>query len=125
MGNALDYLPALSLGQTASTITGASNDAFIGMGYASLVQSITGSMPSIVNLGNKKAQIVLTPQQSAIMEKWVSKNIASAIKIAKSPSNLDLNTGTFVTPVIIKYALPTMLAAFAAGWFAYSLFGKR
>jgi hypothetical protein len=125
MGSALDYLPALALGQKASTITGASNDVFIGMGYASLVQSITGAPPTIADLGNRKAQIVLTAAQSATMKNWLSKNVAAAVKIAKSPTNLDLNTGTYVMPVVLSYAIPAILAAFAVGWIANSLLGKR
>lgn len=129
MGNVLDqalqYLPALSIGQKASEITGASNDTFVGMGYASLIQSLTGSAPTIQKTAEGKAKLFLTPSQNAIMKKWLDARVAAGIKIAKAPSNLDLNAGTYITPVIIKYAAPTAIIVFILGYIAASMLGKR
>jgi len=125
MGGAIDYLPALALGQRAATITGVSNDAFPAMGYASFIQAITGEMPTVVDLGNKKARILLSERQVAIMKKWLELRVAAGIKLAKSPSNLEINAKPFIMPVVLKYALPALVAMFALGWFAHNMIGGR
>lgn len=122
--SALDYLPAIALGSKASEITGASQDAFVATGYASLVQSLTGEPPRIVALPGRKAQVLLNEKQTRIMSAWLEKQVAVGIKIARSPSNLELVTGPFVMPVVLKYAVPLSLLLIAAGWMAHKYIGR-
>ena len=121
---ALDYLPAIALGSKASEITGASNDAFIATGYASLIQSLTGEPPRIVALPGRKAQVLLNQKQIEIMKLWLERQVSVGIKIAKSPSNLELVTGPFVLPVVLKYAVPLAIVLIAAGWMAHKYIGR-
>jgi hypothetical protein len=123
--SALDYLPAVTMGTKVNTITGVSTDGFTATGYASLIQSITGRPPTLVPLGNKKARILLDEQQISIMKKWLEQRVAAGIKIAKSPSNLDIVAGPFIMPVVLKYAVPACLAVFILGWLTHSFLGKR
>lgn len=125
MGSALDYLPSLAIGKKTTEITGVNADGFTAAGYASLVQSITGEQPTIVPAGGKKVKLVLTAKQNVIMKKWLEKQVAAGIKLAKTPTNLEIVAGPFVTPVIMKYALPFSAVIFIAGWMASTYFGKR
>jgi hypothetical protein len=123
--DALAYLPALALGTKVNTITGVSADGFTAAGYASLVQSVTGETPTLVDLGNKKARILLTEKQNQLMKAWLEGQVTAGIKMASAPSGLDLSAGPFIMPVILKYAVPVGLAVFALGWLAHSFIGKR
>jgi len=125
MPTALDYVQSLSLGQRAASITKANNDAWLATGYAALIQSLTGTPPTVVDLGNKRARFVLTAAQNAIMKKWLEQRVAVGIKIVKSPSNLEINAGPYVMPVVLKYAVPAMVTAFALGWFVHNMMGGR
>ena len=123
--SALDYLPAISMGTKTSQLTGNNTDGFVASGYASLIQSITGTMPTLVPLPNKKARIILSEKQTAIMKKWFEGQVSSGIKLAKAPSNLELVTGPFIMPTVLKYAVPALGAVFFLGWIASTYFGKR
>lgn len=125
MGSALDYLPALAMGTKTTQITGVTADGVVASGYASLIQALTGAPPTLVPVGGKKVRILLNQKQTDIMKKWLEGQVAAGIKIAKAPSNLDIAAGPFVTPVILKYAIPAAAAVFFIGWFAHSFFGKR
>lgn len=125
MPSALDYISALALGQQAATITKTSADAFTGSGYAALIQALTGVLPTVVDLGGGKARMVLNDKQVTIMKKWLEQRVAAGIKISKSQSNLDLNAGPFVMPVVLKYAFPAMVLTFALGWAASRFFGGK
>lgn len=125
MGSALDYLPAIAMGTKTSEITGVSTDGFVATGYASLIQSITGAPPTLIKLGGKRVRILLNPHQTVIMKRWLEGQVAAGIKIAKAPSNLDIDAGPFVMPVVLKYAVPVAALVFFAGWFAHSFIGKR
>jgi hypothetical protein len=125
MGNALDYLPAIAMGTKAAEITGVTADGFTATGYASLVQSITGAPPVLVPLPNRKARILLNPKQAFLMKQWLEKQVAAGVKLAKAPSNLELDTGPFIIPVVLKYAVPVGIVVFALGWLAGNFLGKR
>ena len=125
MPSALDYIPALAMGTSVSQITGVSADGFTAAGYAALIQALTGSQPQLVNLGGGKAQILLDQSQIDIMKKWTEDQVTSAIKMAKSPSNLSIDMGPFIIPTVLKYAVPAAAVLFIAGWIACSYLGRR
>lgn len=125
MGSALDYLPSLAMGTKTVQTTGVAADGFVASGYASLIQSITGSQPTLVLLGGKKVRMLLSPQQVETMKKWLDGRVAAGLKVAKSPSNLEIDARPFVMPVVLKYAVPVAAVLFFAGWFAHSFIGKR
>lgn len=125
MGSALDYLPSLAIGTKTTQITGVNADGFTASGYAALVQAVTGSQPALVPAGGKKVKLILTTAQNEKMKKWLGAQVSAGIKLAKSPSNLEIVAGPFITPVVMKYAIPFSALLFVAGWLAHTYFGKR
>lgn len=124
MGNALDYIPAITMGTNASQITGVSQDGFVASGYASLIFSLTGKMPQLVRLPNNRARILVSKDQAKVLSKWLDGQVKSTVKILGKPSTLELETNPFVMPVLLKYAIPAALAFAALGWFAHSFFKR-
>jgi hypothetical protein len=125
MGSALDYLPSVAMGTSVSQQTGVPADGYTATGYSALIQSVTGKPPTLVKLDNRKAQIILDQAQTDKMKAWLENQVNAGLKIVGSPSKLDLVTGPFVLPVVLKYAVPAAIALFVLGWVANSYLGKR
>jgi len=122
MASALEYIASLALGQQASGITGQPNDAFLATGYSAFIQALTGETPTITQIpGTNKARMVLTTKQNEILKKWFETRVAASMKIAKAPSNLDLNANTYIMPTVLKYAFPAAIVVFIAGWVVHSM----
>jgi hypothetical protein len=116
-----DYLNAVTVADSVSTITGNTQDAFVAGGYAAFVQALTGAMPTVVQNGNK-ASVLLTQEQAGAIRGWMENQLVSFLKPKKS--NLDIQVGPVVTPLLLKYILPFAVLLVAGGWFAHWYWNK-
>jgi hypothetical protein len=119
MASLLDYSPALAIGAQAYSLTGNSTDSVTATGYAAFIQSITGESPTIISLGNNKAQILLSQTQISKMQSWLDTKVTSLVHLTSDESNLDLNIGSFLGFWSLKYAIPAALVFVLMGWFAH------
>lgn len=99
-------------------ITGDANAATSAAGYAAFVQAITGVAPSIEDMGNKKAKMVLTPTQKNAMMAWLDSQVKGVVSLPSAPPAIDLAIGDYLTPWMLKYMGPALIGAFVLGWLA-------
>jgi len=111
-----DYISAVSLGTKASSMTGKSADGFVAGGFAAFVQVITGEQPTLVQLPDKKAKIVLTEKQALTMRKWLDGQLWAAVKKPSAEQTLTLEMNPVVVPWALKYLVPVALAFVVVGW---------
>ena len=97
-------------------ITGKPADAGLGAGYGAWVESVTGSLPSVKKLGDKQAQINLSPTQVKQMQGWLDTQVSSALTPGKPKPSLQINFGPVVKPWAIKYGAPALVGVFVLGW---------
>ena len=109
-----DYIQALTMGTNATEITGKAADGFVAGGFAAFIQSITGKLPTLVTLPDKKAKIILDEKQTQIMRKWLDTQMWTAIK--KPEQSLTLEMNPVVVPWALKYLIPVALAFVVVGW---------
>lgn len=127
---ALDIASLLNTGNVGvqtQAITGDAQSAAAAAGYAAFILAVIGSAPAVKDLGNKRAKIVLTSAQNNAMQAWLDSQVKSMVALpgAQQPA-LDLSMGDYLTPWTLKYTLPALIGAFAAGWVANWIFsGKR
>jgi len=114
MADITDYLEALTMGSNATTITGKPADGFVAGGFAAFVQALTGKLPTLVTLPNKKAKIILDEKQTVIMRKWLDTQMWTAIKRPEQSLTLEMNP--VVVPWALKYAIPAALVFVVLGW---------
>jgi len=117
MADITDYLEALTMGSNATTITGKPADGFVAGGFAAFVQALTGKLPTLVTLPNKKAKIILDEKQTVIMRKWLDTQMWTAIKRPEQSLTLEMNP--VVVPWALKYIVPAALLCVVAGWLGH------
>jgi hypothetical protein len=114
MAEITDYLQALTIGGNASSMTGKTEDGFIAGGFSAFVQALTGQPPTLVQLPNNKAKIILSEKQVIIMRKWLDMQLFN-FKAPKDQS-LSIEMNPVVVPWALKYAIPAALAFVILGW---------
>ena len=117
MADITNYLEALSMGSNATTITGKSADGFVTGGFAAFIQAITGTMPVLVTLPDKKAKVVLSGEQVLKMRKWLDSQMWAAIK--KPEQSLTLEMNPVIVPWALKYIVPAALLCVVVGWLGH------
>jgi len=80
MADFTDYIPAISLGTQVADMTGKGADGFTAGGYASFVQAVTGSMPSVVPMPGNRNDISICEVALASNIKSYSGRLKSASK---------------------------------------------
>lgn len=100
-------------------ITGSNKDAGVAAGYSTWIESVTGSPVTVVDMGDGRAKLILTQEQANIMTAYFE-------KILLAPPNPDktllVEMGPIYNPLIIKYAVPAVIAIFALGYFSRTFF---
>jgi len=102
------------MGSNATTITGKSADGFVAGGFAAFIQAITGRMPTLVPLPNKKAKVILSGEQVLKMRKWLDSQMWAAIKAPEQSLVLEMNP--VIVPWALKYIVPAALLFVVLGW---------
>ena len=115
-GDIIDFIGAASIGNRVYDITGSNTDSFTAGGYAAFVQAITGAQPVVLNLGNKKARIILSTTQVTLMQQYLDNQISTA---SKQNNALEIDLKPVIIPWALKYAIPAVIAVFAAGYLAH------
>lgn len=118
-GNVLDFIGSASIGTQAYDITKSTTDSFTAGGFAAFVQSVTGEIPFIYDLGNKKARIVLSKNQVVKMQKYLDTQLGKALNFKMPASNLDIALNPVVIPWALKYIIPASLLLILTGWVAH------
>jgi len=118
-----DFLAPVAVGSQAVGITAQPMDGITAGAYAALVNAITGSMPTVQDVGNGHAQMLLSDTQIIAMRKFLDKQVFGFLTPGV-PDTLDLNMGPVVTPWSLKYAITLALLLLAAGWVAHWLIAR-
>ena len=112
-----DYIQALTIGTEATEITGKAADGFVAGGFAAFVQALTGKLPTLVTLPDRKAKIILSGEQVLKMRKWLDSQMWAAIK--KPEQSLTLEMNPVIVPWALKYIVPAALLCVVAGWLGH------
>lgn len=106
-----------SLAVRTSAITGSFQDGASAAGYGAWVNAVTGSYPDVINKGNGKAIVVLSPKQAAKMNTWIDRRIRSSIIPTPQKSNsLSIQFSPAIMPTALKYGLIAGSIFFAGGY---------
>ena len=124
MTDYIDYIPAISLGTQVADMTGKGADGFTAGGYASFVQAVTGSMPSVVPMPGNRAKIVLSKIQAVRMQQWLDRQLGMALAKPKVPPSLEIDMGPALVPWALKYAVPAAMLFIVIGWVAHHYFAR-
>jgi hypothetical protein len=120
-----DYLPAIAIGTQVSSMTNIPADGVTAGGYSAFVLSLTGAPPSVQQLPNGRARLLLSPAQATLMGKWLDKQVGIASKILTTPASLDIDMSPVIIPFVMKYAIPAAVIFLTLGWIAHSKYGKK
>lgn len=119
MANIDKYLSAISVGGQVTAITDNLSDSFKSGAYAAFVQSITGEVPRVVKIDDKRAKIILTESQNKIMQKWFENQIIKGFTKAETPPSVVYEIGPVFKPLALKYTIPfgigLLITGFALG----------
>jgi hypothetical protein len=119
MAELLDYIPSIAVGTTVSRITGKNEDGFTAGGFAAFMLAISGENPSVLQLPNKRAQLVLTKNQSLKLQEWLDRQMRLAVSKPKTPPSLDMVLAPALVPWALKYVIPTALLFVILGWLGH------
>lgn len=108
-----------SLSADIYAVTGKSSDAGLGAGYGAWVQSITGSLPALEKLDDKRAKLVLNQKQVQLMQGWLDTQVSSALTVNKPKPSLEIDFAPVIKPWAMKYTAPALIGVFALGWLAH------
>lgn len=119
MAQLLDYVPSITLGSNVAGLTGKADDGFTAGGFAAFMLSISGENPTVVNLGNKRAQLVLSRRQVVALQSFLDKELTSVLASTKKKPSLDIALGPALVPWVLKFAVPAAVVLFVGGWMAH------
>jgi len=122
MPDLTDYMNALTLGTNVSDITGKAADGFVAGGFGAFVKALTGELPTVVTLPNKKASIVLTADQAKTIRSWLDGQLMGFLK--PKDASLDIQMNPVIVPWILKFLVPAALLLIAAGWAGHYYFSR-
>jgi len=124
MAALLDYVPSITLGTNVSGITKKSVDGFTAAGFSAFMMSISGENPTVVNLGNNQARLVLTKNQIVSLQQFMDTQLKNVLAKPVTKPSLDIALGPAVIPWALKFAVPAAVGLILAGWFAHHYFGR-
>jgi len=111
-------LGAGAVGTSVYSITNEGEDAAAAAGYAAWVESITGSLPDVRDLGGGRAGVYLSESQAMAMRAWLEGKLQRSIVGTAAPSTLDIEFSPVVKPIMLKYLLVFGTLIFLSGWTA-------
>lgn len=110
-------LSAGAVGTEVYGITDKGADAAAAAGYAAWVESITGTLPYVRNLGGGRAAVYLTESQAALMRAWMESKIQkSMLPRTGPPPTLEIEFSSVIKPIAIKYIAVFSALFFLTGW---------
>jgi len=118
MADLIDFIPSITIGTRIAGMTKKNADGVTASGYSAFVTAITGENPTIVDLGNNKARLILTKNQVDLMQRWLDRQTGIALK-KKEPSSLEIDLKPVFIPWALKYAVPVVILFFLAGWLGH------
>lgn len=113
---ALDILNTAAIGTEAAAITGNLADGATAAAYGAWIQSITGSMPSVVKTSAGHAKVLLSADQAMKMQNWLDDQIFQSFKAEKDKPSLEVEFGPVLIPEVIKYAIILSGIGFIVGY---------
>lgn len=125
---AFDISSLVGTGLVGTQVQNYTNDAQAAVsaaGYAAFVQAITGVAPTVTDLGNGRAKIILSGEQNAAMQSWLDSQVKGMLTPTAKPPVVDLSVGAYLTPWTLKYTAPALIGAFAAGWVLHWIMGGK
>ena len=120
MSKVSSVLSSVAIASLVSDITGSQADAARAAGYSAFVESVTGSVPKIHNIGSKRVSIVLNSTQRQSLGKWLDKQLVSSLVHSDKKSIVQYNLGAVLTPWSMKYLIPSAIVIFAIGYYVGS-----
>ena len=118
------YLDAAGFGLAVNSIVGNTVESAKATGYGAWVDSLTGTYPKIVSMGNGRAKILLTEQQIVIMRKWVDSQITSFLKKPDTTGPVSYELNAIIMPTMLKYTVPIAAFTLIVGWLLHYYMGK-
>jgi hypothetical protein len=118
------YLAAAGAGIQAARLTGNAGDAWPVGGYAAWIQSVTGTVPAVVDLGGGRVKIVLSSVQQAQLSSWLDTQVSGLLK-PKRPGRVEYELGPVLTPWSMKYVVPAAILFLVLGWVGHWYLGGR
>jgi len=122
--NLLDLAMPVAAGGKAAQYTGKTDDALIATGFSAFVQSVTGTIPAVTQLPDRRAKITLNPAQAALMTKWLDSQVAVLVAKPKAQT-LDIDMNSIMIPWAMKYLIPSCLIFFVGGWLLHYYMTRR
>lgn len=110
------------MGTEVYGITDKGSDAAAAAGYAAWVESITGTLPKVIDLGGGRAKVYLTENQAALMQAWLEGKFQRSIFPQPGPPpSLQIEFSPVVKPIAIKYIVVFSALFFFTGWLSRGL----
>lgn len=112
----MSYIEAGTVGTQVAKQTGDAGAGVVAGGYAAWINSLTGSVPQVVNRPDGGVTIMQTQQQNKMISNWAETQLLDSLFKRKPAGKVTYAIGPAFTPVAVKYAIPVTAVLFTAGF---------
>jgi hypothetical protein len=116
MNDLTQYISSAAVGVSVGSITNNGDEGAYAAGYSAFISAISGSAPTVRDLGDGRAAVEMSPDQKSALSHWLDQQVKGMVSVKEGPDKVEYDLGTVLVPWAVKYTIPVIAGAFVAGW---------